>query len=116
MVSTGLYCATGFVSSIPLVGRLTGFRRVTEAYGCRLRKGLFADGLVLGVVDTFRACTFFFLLLYVIHGFASAIDLTGFGAWFIEYRYRTELTDKHSTVVDAIDGRLTEYWTWYRYC
>ena len=47
---------------------------VTEAYGCKLRNGLFVDGLVLGVVDTFRAHFFFFLLLCVIHGFASAID------------------------------------------
>ena len=46
MVSTGLGCAAGFVSSI-LLGRLTGFRRVTEEYDCKLRKGLFADGLVL---------------------------------------------------------------------
>ena len=73
MVSTGLGCAAGFASSI-LLGRLTGFCRVTEAYGCKLRKGLFADELVLGVVDTFWACFFFFLLLCVIHGFASTID------------------------------------------
>ena len=74
--------AAGIASSI-LLGRLTGFRRVTEVYGCKQRKGLFADGLVLGVVDTFRACFFFFLLLCVIHGFASAIDLAGFGAWLL---------------------------------
>ena len=73
MVSTDLGCAAGFASSI-LLGRLTGFRRVTEVYGCKIRNGPFADGLVLGVVDTFRACFFFFLLLYVIHGFASVID------------------------------------------
>ena len=70
----------GFASSILLVERLTGFQRVTEAYGCKLRNGLFADGLVLGVIDTFRACFFFFLLLCVIHGFASATDSAGFGA------------------------------------
>ena len=74
MVSTGLGCAAGLASS-KLLGRLTGFRRVTEVYGCKLlRNGLFADGLVLGVVGTFRACFFFFLLLCVIHGFGSAID------------------------------------------
>ena len=81
MVSTGLCCATGFVSSILLVGRLTGFRRVTEEYGCKLRKGLFADGLVLGVVDTLRACFFLLLLLCVIHGFVSVIDYTLYLVW-----------------------------------
>ena len=100
MVSTGLGCAAGL-------------RRVTEAYGCKLRNGLFADGLVLGVVDTFRACFFLFLLLCVIHGFASAIDSVGFGAWLIEYRYHTELTGEYSTVADAIDGRSAAYRTWY---
>ena len=73
MVSTGLGFAAGFASSI-LLGRLTGFRRVAEAYSCKLRNGMFAGGLVLGVVDTFRACFFFLLLLCVIHGFASTID------------------------------------------
>ena len=73
MLSTGLGCAADFASSI-LLERLTGFHRVTEAYGCILRNGLFADGLVLRVVDTFRASFFFFLLLCVIHGFLSAID------------------------------------------
>ena len=73
MVSTGLVVTAGFASVI-LLGRLIGFQRVTEAYGCKLRNGLFADGLVLGVVDTFRACFSFFMLLYVIHGFLSAID------------------------------------------
>ena len=86
MLSTDLGCATGFASSL-LLGRLTGFRNVTEEYGCKLRKGLFADGLVLGVVDTFRAYFFFFfLLLCVIHGFVSAIDSAGFGAWLLKYR------------------------------
>ena len=76
-VSTGLVVAAGFASLL-LLGRLTGFHRVTEAYGCKLRNGLFADKLVLGVVDTFRACFFFFLLLYGIHGFASANDCWSF--------------------------------------
>ena len=59
----------------------------------------------VGMGDTFRACFFFFLLLCVIHGFASAIDSASFGAWLIEYRHHTELTDEHSTVSDVIDGR-----------
>ena len=109
MVSTSLGCAADFVPSI-LLGRLTGFRRVTEAHGCKLRKGMFADGLVLGVVDRFRACFFFFFLLYVIHGFASATDSSGFGAWLIEYRYHTELTDAHSTVMDT--QQLVWRWKW----
>ena len=77
MVSTGLVVTAGFASVI-LLGRLIGFQRVTEAYGCKLRNGLFADGFVSGDVDTFQACFFFFLLLCVIHGFASAIDCWSF--------------------------------------
>ena len=52
---------------------LTGFRSVTEKWGCRLRN---SDGLVLaaaGVVDTFRL-SFFFLLFDVIQGFAFSIE------------------------------------------
>ena len=80
-MSTGLVVvAAGFVPSI-LLGRLTGFRMVTEVYGCKLRNGLFADRLVLGIVDTFRACFFFLLLLCVIYGFASAIDSSLYSVW-----------------------------------
>ena len=73
MMSAGLVVAAGFTSSL-LLGRLTSFRRITEAYGCKLRNGLFDVGLMSGVVDTFQACFFFFLLLCVIHGFVSVID------------------------------------------
>ena len=62
----------GFNSGVVIVGTDHGFHNVTDDYGCRLRKGLFLLGS--GVLDTFRACFFFFLLLCVINGFASAID------------------------------------------
>ena len=70
IVRSGLVFAAGFLSSVD--GMERGFRSVTYAYGCRLRKGLFSLGS--GVVDTFRACFFFFLLLCVTHRFAPAID------------------------------------------
>ena len=62
----------GDVACVVIAGMERGFRSVTYAYGCRLRKGLFSLGS--GVVDTFRACFFFFLLLCVTHRFAPAID------------------------------------------
>ena len=62
----------GFNLDVVIAGTDRGFHSVTDEYGCRLRKGLFLSGS--GVVDTFRACFFFFLLLCGIHGFVSAID------------------------------------------
>ena len=65
----------GFVSGIGVgvvPGVVIGFRSVTDEYGCRLRKWLVSLGPC--AVDTFRVCFFFFLLLCVIHGFASVIN------------------------------------------
>ena len=62
----------GDMAGVVTAGTARGFRSVTDAYGCRLRKGLFSLGS--GVVDTFRANFSLFLLLCVIHEFASAID------------------------------------------
>ena len=84
-MSTGLVVvAVGFLSSVD--GMARDFRSVTDEYSWRLRKGLLLLGLVSlvlllgpGVVDTFRACFFFFLLLCVIQGFVFAIDSAGFG-------------------------------------
>ena len=88
MVSTVLVVAVVFLSSVD--GMARGFRSVTDEYGWRLRKRLVLLGLVSlvlllgpGVVDTFRACFFFFLLLCAIQGFVSAIDLAGFGAYWL---------------------------------
>ena len=78
-VSTVLVVAVGILSSVD--GMTRDFRSVTDVHSWRLRKRLVLLGfvslvLLLGpsVVDTFRACFFFFLLLYVIQGFVSAID------------------------------------------
>ena len=80
--------AVGFLSSVD--GMAPGFHSVTDEYGWRLRKGLVLLELVSlvlllgpGVVDTFQACFFFFLLLCVIQGFVSVIDWTGFGACWL---------------------------------
>ena len=122
MMSVGLVVAAGFTSSMLLV-RLTGFRRVTEGYGCKLRKGLFGVGLVSGVVDTFRTCFFFFffLLLCVIHRFVSPIDcwylvavlccrlayLMALRDWCLVALYRlTELLDDIYLLVVVVAGRL----------
>ena len=85
-----LYVITGacFVSVLGVdfspPGCLTGFRSVTDEYGCKLKKGLVTLGLLVGcgpgVVDTFLACFYFFLfsLLSVIHGLSIDYRLTDF--------------------------------------
>ena len=95
---------------------------VTDKYGWRLRKGLVSLGLVAlrlllgpGVVDTFWACFFFLLLLWVIHGFVSAIDCCYTN---LEFQYWLELPTSRCIWIVKTIGWRNEFvdWTiWFGY-